>query len=111
MAEPGELVVTIIVDSEDHATRMAETLVEERLVATANVQRAHIAYRLKDGVLSAYREYAIRATTTTTRFDALIERVAGLPGIILPGVTAERLTAAHPRFEPWLRQVLETCGG
>lgn len=106
---PRILVVTIIVDGEDHAVGMAEKVVVERLAASANVQAAHTAFRTQDGELIVYREYAIRAITVPARFDALCERVSGLPGIVLPGVTAQATDAAHPRFEPWIQQVLRAC--
>lgn len=106
---PRILIVTIIVDGEDHALRMAETVVAERLAASANVQAAHTSYRTMDDDLIVYREYAIRAITTPARFDALCERVSGLPGIVLPGVTAQATDAAHPLFEKWIEQVLRAC--
>jgi uncharacterized protein involved in tolerance to divalent cations len=106
---PRILVVTIIVDGEDHALRMAETLVLERLCASANVQSAHTSYRWEDGELIVYREHAIRAVTVPQRFEALCERVSALPGIVLPGVTAAATEAAHPLFEPWIRQVFQAC--
>lgn len=106
---PRILLVTIIVDEEDHALRMAETLVLERLAASANVLPAHTSYRWEDGELIVYREHAIRAVTVPARFEALCERVSHLPGIVLPGVTAEATDAAHPLFEPWIRKVFQAC--
>ena len=110
--EPGDfLAVNVIVDSADHAVHLAETLVLERLAATAPVEAPHEAYRLVDGEeLAVYREWTVRAITIADRFDALCERAAGLPGIVVPGITAAPLTLMHPRLEGWLRQVLRACG-
>ena len=111
--QPGDfLTVGIIVDSADHAIRMAEALVLERLAATAHIEPPHEAYRLAGGEeLAVYREWTMRAITLSARFDALCERAADLPGIVLPGITAAPLTLMHPRLEGWLRQVMHACSG
>ena len=108
---PRILIVTIIVDEERHATRIAETLVLERLAASANIQPDHTAYRMQDDELIVYSECAIRAVTIPARFDALCERVSAMPGIVLPGVTAQATDAAHPLFEDWIQQVFHACRG
>ncbi|MCK8784651.1 divalent cation tolerance protein CutA [Roseomonas sp. NAR14] len=109
MSEPSVLLVSITVDDETHALRMAERLVMEHLAASANVQAAHTSFRLEHGQLVEYQETSIRATTTTARFDALCERVSTMPGIVMPGISATPLTMSHPRFEPWIHAVLEAC--
>jgi uncharacterized protein involved in tolerance to divalent cations len=105
------LMVTIIVDSSDHAIRLAEVLVTEHLAATVQVPQSHEAWRLLDGQLAQFREWAVRAVTISARFDALCARAAQLPGIVMPGITATALTEIHPRFEGWLNEVLRACGG
>ncbi|MFL5334744.1 MAG: divalent cation tolerance protein CutA [Geminicoccaceae bacterium] len=103
--------VSIIVDSEDHAIRLAETVVQERLAATAHIEQSHEAYRLVGGrELAVYREWTVRFITLASRFDALCERAAGLPGIVMPGITAVPLTMMHPQLEGWLQQVMQACG-
>ena len=111
--QPGDfLAVNVIVDRADHAVQLAETLGLERLAATAHIEASHEAYRLVDGdELSLQREWTVRAITIADRFDALCERAAGLPGIVVPGITAAPLTLMHPRLEGWLRQVMRACGG
>jgi uncharacterized protein involved in tolerance to divalent cations len=105
------LIVTIIVDGEDHAIRLAEVLVEERLAASVQVPPPHESYRMMadGGGLAVYREWAVRAVTIAGRFEALSDRAAALPGIVMPGITAAPLSVVHPRFEGWLQQVLVAC--
>lgn len=105
------LLVTIIVDSREHAVQLAERLVEQRLAATAAVPHPHEAWRLENGALVEYQEWALRAVTVAGRFDALCERAADTPGIVMPGVIAAPLTVVHPRFETWLHEVMQACGG
>ena len=111
--QPGDfLAVNVIVDRADYAVQLAETLVLERLAATAHIEASHEAYRLVDGdELSLQREWTVRAITIADRFDALCERAAGLPGIVVPGITAAPLTLMHPRLEGWLQQVMHACEG
>ena len=104
------LIVTIIVDGEAHAIRLAEVLVEERLAASVQVPPPHESYRMMEaGGMAVYREWAVRAVTIASRFDALSDRAATLPGIVMPGITAAPLSVVHPRFEGWLQQVLVAC--
>ncbi len=109
--QPGDfLTVTIIVNTEDHAIRLAETLVEEHLAGSVHIEPPHSAYRLQPGVgLAVFQEWAVRAVTLATRFDALCERAAALPGIVMPGITATPLSVMHPRLEGWLNQVMQAC--
>jgi uncharacterized protein involved in tolerance to divalent cations len=110
--EPDDfLLVTIILDSEEHAIRLAETLVTEHLAATVQIPPSHEAWRLLDGQLAQFREWAVRAVTVTRRFDALCDRAAGMSGIVMPGITAVPLSVMHPRFEGWLNEVLRACDG
>jgi uncharacterized protein involved in tolerance to divalent cations len=104
------LIVTIIVDGEAHAIRLAEVLVEERLAASVQVPPAHESYRMMAaGGMAVYREWAVRAVTIASKFDALAERAGGMTGIVTPGITAAPLTVVHPKFEGWLQQVLAAC--
>ena len=104
------LIVTIIVDGESHAIRLAEVLVEERLAASVQVPPPHESYRMMEtGGMAVYREWAVRAVTLASRFDALAERAGMLPGIVMPGITAAPLTVVHPKFEGWLQQVMTAC--
>lgn len=111
--QPGDfLMVHIIMDDADHAIRLAETLVLERLAATAHIEAPHEAYRLAGGEeLAVYREWTVQAITLASRFDSLCERAAASPGIVMPGITAAPLTLLHPRLEGWLRQVMQACAG
>ena len=111
--QPGDvLLATLIMDSEDHARRVAEVMVEERLAATAHVPEPHDAYRLEPGGgLAVYREWAVRLVTLAPLFDALAERASHMPGIVMPGITAAPLTLRHPRFEHWLAEVTRACRG
>jgi uncharacterized protein involved in tolerance to divalent cations len=106
------LTVTIIMNNEDHAIRLAETLVLEHLAATAHIEQPHEAYRLVEGdELAVFREWSVRAVTLASRFDRLCDRVSGLPGIVMPGITAAPLTLMHPRLEGWMQQVMRACEG
>ena len=104
------LIVTIIVDGEAHAIRLAEVLVEERLAASVQVPPPHESYRMMaEGGMAVYREWGVRAVTIASRFDALAERAGKLPGIVMPGITAAQLSVVHPKFEGWLQQVMVAC--
>ncbi len=104
------LIVTIIVDGEAHAIRLAEVLVEERLAASVQVPPPHESYRMMEtGGMAVYREWAVRAVTVASRFDQLSERAGRMTGIVMPGITAAPLTVVHPKFEGWLQQVMSAC--
>jgi uncharacterized protein involved in tolerance to divalent cations len=111
MQNSAIFVVRITVDNERHALLIAERIVEDRLVATANIAPPHTAYRLQDGMLAVYEEFAITAVTTEANFDALNERLSRMAGVVVPGITAYQLVDSHPAFEPWIRDVTSRCAG
>lgn len=104
------MMVRIIMDTERHAHLAAEALVRDRLAATVSVQAPHTVYREVQGELGMYQEYALLAVTTPEGFDRLCERAAGMPGVVVPGILAQRVDTAHPALEPFIRAVTDRVG-
>jgi len=82
----------------DEAARIAETVVEERLAACANILGiCHSIYRW-EGKVEQANEVPALFKTTTDKADALILRIAELHSYQVPAIVAwpiERLSAPY----------------
>ena len=104
------LIVFSTFANEADAARVARTLVEERLVACANlVPGARSIYRWKDQVQDE-REVVVLLKTRKQDWTALLSRLHELHPYETPECVAVRIAAGAPRYMAWLDEALAPEG-
>jgi periplasmic divalent cation tolerance protein len=104
------LVVFTTFGNEADAARVARTLVEERLVACANLlPGARSIYRWKAGVKDE-REVVVLMKTRKQDWTALLSRLHELHPYETPECIAVRIAAGAPRYMAWLDEALAPEG-
>ena len=99
--------------NEADAARVARVLVEERLIACANLlPGARSIFRWKDGVQDE-REVVVLMKTRKQDWTALLSRLHELHPYETPECVAVRIAAGAPRYMAWLDEALapEGSGG
>jgi len=92
--------------NEADAARVARVLVEERLIACANVlPGARSIYRWKDGVADE-REVVVLMKTRKQDWAALMSRLHELHPYETPELVALRIAAGAPKYMAWLDEAL-----
>ena len=100
------LIVYTAFASEADAARVARTLVEERLVACANlIPGARSIYRWKEGVQDE-REVVVLMKTRKQDWTALLSRLHELHPYETPECVAVRIAAGAPKYMAWLDEAL-----
>ncbi len=96
--------------SEEDAARVARVLVEERLVACANLlPGARSLYRWKDAVQDE-KETLVLLKTRKQDWTALLSRLHELHPYETPELIAVRIAAGAPKYMQWLEAQLEAEG-
>jgi len=104
------LIVFTTFASEADAARVARTLVDERLVACANLlPGARSIYRWKDGVEDQH-EVVVLMKTRKQDWTALLSRLHELHPYETPECIAVRVAAGAPKYMAWLEQALAPEG-
>ncbi len=92
---------------EDDAARVARVLIEERLIACANlVPGVRSLYRWKDAVADE-REIMMLMKTRKQDWAALMSRLHELHPYETPECLAVRVAAGSPKYMAWLEAALE----
>jgi len=100
------LVVFSTFANEDDAARVARTLVEERLIACANLlPGARSIYHFK-GVVEDQREVVVLMKTRKQDWTAFLSRLHDLHPYDVPECIAVRVAAGAPKYMEWLESVL-----
>ena len=100
------LIVFTTFANEADAARVARALVEERLVACANlVPGARSIYRWKQGVKDE-REVVVLMKTRKQDWTALLSRLHELHPYETPECVAVRIAAGAPKYMAWLDEAL-----
>lgn len=104
MSQPVSLaVVYSTFGSAEDAQRAARTLVEERLIACANVFGGVTSiYRWKDE-LHADAEVVLIAKTRADLVEPAIARLAEIHPYDVPCITSWPLAECHPAYAEWVR--------
>lgn len=96
--------------NEADAARVARALVEERLVACANLlPGARSLYRW-EGAVQDEREVVVLLKTRKQDWTALLSRLHELHPYETPELIAVRVAAGAPRYMAWLEAQLEAEG-
>lgn len=99
-------VVFMTAPNGEEASRIAEALVEENLVACVNlIDACQSVYRWK-GEIVKDSEVLMIAKTTAENFPAIEERVTELHSYDVPEIIACDLTSLAGSYEEWLRNVI-----
>ena len=100
------LIVVSTFATEEDAARVARVLVEERLVACANLlSGARSIYRWKDAVQDE-REVVVLMKTRKQDWTALLSRLHELHPYDVPECIAVRIAAGAPKYMAWLDEAL-----
>ena len=100
------LIVFTAFASEEDATRVIRTLIEERLIACANLlPGARSLYRWK-GELKDEREVVVLMKSRKQDWAALMSRLHDLHPYETPECVAVRIAAGAPRYMAWLEAML-----
>ena len=101
------LIVFSTFASEEEAARVTRTLVEERLIACANLlPGARSIYRWQ-GKVEDQREVVALMKTRKQDWPALMARLHELHSYDTPECVAVRIAAGAPRYMAWLEEQLE----
>ncbi len=101
------LVVFSTFANEEDAARVARTLVDERLIACANLlPGARSIYRFNDTVADE-REVVVLMKTRKQDWTAFLSRLHDLHPYDVPECIAVRVAAGAPKYMEWLESVLE----
>ena len=92
----------ITAGSAEEAARLARALVEERLVACANVLPGITSFYWWEGAVREDAEAALIAKTPADRVDAVVDRVKALHSYSCPCVVALPILAGNPDFLAWI---------
>ncbi|MFA5041353.1 MAG: divalent-cation tolerance protein CutA [Bdellovibrionales bacterium] len=90
--------------SREEAEKIALALVEEKLVACANIFPGVLSVYRWEGKVERANECAIIAKTTTNKFDALSQRVKELHSYECPCVVALPIVAGSDEYLEWIRK-------
>lgn len=101
MSEEARLVY-ITASNHDEALKLAQTLVEERLAACANVLGAITSVYWWNGTLNQDAEVALVLKTRADLVEALTARAQALHSYECPCVVALPITGGNPAFLQWI---------
>ena len=109
------LIVFTTFANEADAARVARQLVEERLVACANLlPGARSIYRWKEGIqeegIKDEREVVVLMKTRKQDWTALLSRLHELHPYETPECVAVRIAAGAPKYMAWLDEALAPEG-
>ena len=101
------LFIYITCASEEEAERIASALLDERLVACANILPGMRSMYLWKGRREYARETVLICKSVEERLGALIQKVRELHSYETPCVTAFPITGGNPDFLTWIEE--STC--
>ncbi len=101
-------IVLVTAGSEEEAATIGRTLIEERLVACANiVPRIRSIYRWK-GKIYDEQEFLVIIKTRTSLFEAVQKRVKELHSYEVPEIISFPVALGLPQYLEWVQG--ETAG-
>ena len=98
----GAIFVYVTCASREEARLIARALVDERLVACANLRPHESIYRWNGAVESA-EEWGLVLKTTAAAWERVASRVNALHSYKCPCIVALPVAAGHAPFLDWIR--------
>ena len=98
------LVVLCTVPDEETATKLAETVVQNRLAACVNIIGPHKSIYEWGGKLEHDTEFLLVIKTSRQRFEALAEKVIQLHPYEVPEIIALPILAGNAAYLDWVKQ-------
>jgi len=99
------LIYSVFATSEQ-AKKVARVLVEEKLIACANILPAHSAIYEWEGKIVEESEVIMLAKTISENFMAVEKRICGLHSYETPCVLEVALENIAPEFAKWVRNAV-----
>lgn len=90
----------------DSARAAAATLLDERLIACANIMGAIESHFVWEGARATGSEVGVLFKTTAAQLDTAIERLGELHPYDTPAVIGWHADAAHPATLGWLGETI-----
>lgn len=97
-------VVYITAGSKQEALKIGRTLVEERLIACANVLEGMTSVYRWEGEVQTDNEVVLIAKTRQDCVEAVIERVKELHSYDCPAIISWPITAGNPLYLDWIER-------
>ena len=101
------VVVLVPVASEEEAVRIARSVVEERLAASANIVPGLRSFYRWEGVVEDARELLVIAKTQRERVSQLIARIEALHSYDVPGIISLPIEQGLPSYLEWIARSTE----
>ena len=96
------IIIYVTYASQDEAQKISKTLVEERLVACANILPGHQSLYWWEGKVEEGQEVAVIYKTQDERFDAVKERILALHSYDVPCIVSWPIGQGHEAFLQWI---------
>ena len=100
----GQSLLYVTCTSEEEAIKIGETLVEEKLVACANVLGRTTSIFRWEGKVQRESEVALILKTRSELVENVTIRVTALHSYKVPCVVATELSGGNPDFLNWIEQ-------
>lgn len=105
---PHYLVVTMTTSTEKEATKIVQCLLEERLIACANIiGPVSSLFWWKDKIDEA-TEFLVLMKSHSRLFDKLSKRVKGMHSYEVPEIVALSILKSSPSYLNWLEDNLQS---
>ncbi|MEM0058064.1 MAG: divalent-cation tolerance protein CutA [Candidatus Bathyarchaeia archaeon] len=100
------IIVLMTASSKDEAEKIAKTLLEERLIACANIISPVHSLFWWQGKIDTAREHLVIMKTQKALFDRICERVKALHSYQIPEIIALPVTEGSKDYLKWLDESL-----
>lgn len=97
----SSILLYVTTAGKDEAERIAKALLEERLIACANIVNAHSLYWW-EGKIQQSPEALLLAKTTPSCEQAAIARIKTLHSYTCPGISVIPIVGGLPEFLQWI---------
>jgi periplasmic divalent cation tolerance protein len=101
------IVVLVTCGSEEQATNIASSLVEERLAACVNIISPVRSIYRWEGKVWDEKEWLLIIKTQKTRFEALEKKVKSLHSYSVPEIIALPIVEGSASYLKWLEETTE----
>jgi periplasmic divalent cation tolerance protein len=105
MDSTGYILILITTNTKKEAEKIAESLVESRLVACVNIMPAVTSVYYWKGEVCKESEVLLVIKTRAEHFDTLVEKVTQLHSYEVPEIIALPILRGYKPYLDWIKQV------